>query len=290
MSMATFTHWYNNATGAGDPLRKIADNARRPARYESPAGQSQFQNDIAVHQPMDPGAYNPVCLRHCLAGEEITAPIPAFLSRVVSSVGFKQNFCAAVDSSPLTPTLSRDPSAGEWTRLDELAAGEEDADALLHVPARVLDPSAPSHRAVFATFDPDDSLEPDGFRSRFHDRMLTGHGANETPADYAVYRLALEDRSRDSTRTETKVLLAYQADRMGTKLYPVPPDAGWHPRFRAITPSDSVPYGRTFPDGSDPTDHAAGRCGENEVVHPNDGIPLDEAYVRSLGSTSCAPS
>ena len=100
-------------------------------------------------------------------------------------------------------------------------------------------------------------------------------------------RLATEDRPRRSQPTTTKLLLHYPREGVGASRFPVPADAGWHPRFRAITPDDPHFCGRTFPDGSDPEEHAKAICGENEVVHPNEGIPCSAVYVVSLGQTSC---
>ena len=177
----------------------------------------------------------------------------------------------------------------KWAPVSEFLPGLEDADAPIFVPAAVKNTKESAARAVFAAFDENDQPPQNGQPTpAFLDRVRADHGSSMTVADYAVYRLATGGRPTQQQPVRTKVLLYYPRDRAGTAHFPVPADAEWHSRFRAIAPQDPHYCGRTFPDGSDPAEHAKGICGENEVVHDNRGLPWSEVFVISLGETSCA--
>jgi len=288
--MPSFDEWYEWAIGQGNDWRRVVTNARRPARYRREAAMGEFQDHIAACFPLGCDDYHATCLPHHLQGDEVAEePLPPYLTRMVDDTHLDYALERAVGGSPMTGARPLPAGQRRWTRASELLPSREDEDAALFVPARVLDEDRPSARAVFATFDEDDEApQAHGPAPRFHERVRNDHGTAETQADYAVYRLATADRPRRNQPTITKLLLHYPREPVGTPRFPVPADAGWHPRFRAIAPEDPHFCGRTFPDGSGPDEHSRGICGENEVVHANEGIPCSTVHVISLGETSCS--
>jgi len=286
--MASFDEWYDWAVGQGDDWRKVAGNARRDARYEKPDSMQSFQDDVGKSFPSVEDAYGKVCLRHHLRGEQVAEEhLPPYLTRMVAERYVKYALERVLGGEALTNAVAvpRDT----WKLAAELLPSRENEDDPLFVPADVVDEEEPEKRAVFATFEETD-LAPvdDKPQPGFLDRVNRDHGAWGTAADYAVLRLATEDRPASGKPVSTKVLLHYPHADVGEARFPVPADANWHPRFRAITAADPHYCGRTFPDGADPQAHAEGTAGENEVVHKNRGIPCSRVYVISLGGTSCA--
>jgi len=290
--MPTFDDWYDWASGQGQDWDKVAANARREARYEAPDGMRVFQDSIADDFPQSPADYQATCLPHHLSGEEVaTEHLPTGLTRMVGSSGLEGALDGAIGGSTLPRPRPAPISEAHWTRISDLLPSREDADEALFVPAKPVDVDDPAGRAVFAAFDEEDELPAGGPpQSRFLERLRADRGTAMTVADYAVYQLATDPRPQQNQALRVQVLLCYPRQGIGAPLYPVPPDACWHPRFRAIAASDPHYCGRTFPDGAAPGDHASGLVGENEIVHRNEGIACDEIYVISLGSTSCAGS
>lgn len=250
---------------------------------------AEFQDAIGKAQATARDDYNRVCLPLHLRGAFVVEErlVPR-LTRMITNAHFESGLRDAMGGPMAAPPFQAQPSQFAWSLVSDLLASREDADALVFFPARILDENRPEARAVFATFDGQDT-EPEGSapNPRFLARVRQRHGPGETVADYAVYRLATEGRPATNQPVTPKLLIHYPRRRVNPCRFPVPADAGWHPRFRAITPTDSHYCGRTFPDGSAPEEHSKGICGENEVTHPNNGIPCSEVWVTSLGETSC---
>jgi len=288
--MATFQDWYDGAVGQGGDWQAVADNARRGARYADPTDQSRFQDAVGKADPKIPGDFGSACLPHHLKGEPIAGvAFPSHWTRVVTLDFLTRSLerLGGGDGLPSSAPVIAGVREDAWVPVSQLLPTSEGAEEAMLPPARVLDESHPADRAVFATFDPDD-LPPEAGqpRPRFLDRVRTDHGTWGTTADYAVHRLATDRRPLPGQPVDTKVLLHYPRERVGAPLFSVPADAMFNPLFRAITPGDPHPCGRTFPEGSNPVDHAHGACGENEVVHPNDAIPCAQVFVITLGKTS----
>ena len=290
--MTAFSDWYAEATGRGGDLTRVAQNAQRPARYEQPAAQQQFHEAIGRSRPFDKNAYGQSCYGHHLTGEPVdeSALVPhlvrlvneAFLRHGVRGLGW-----ALLDGTDLVGR----PSKTHWQPVSEALADPDLGDALLFVPARPVDGAPPDDRAVFATFDGADCAPVPAAgapQCSILDRVRRDVRPGESEADYAVYRLATDTRPANAGEVRAKTLLSFPRDRVGTCRFPVPPDAGWNPFFRAMAPGDPHSCGRTWPEGSSEDDHRLCRCGENEVVHRNAGIPCREVFVISLGETTIA--
>jgi len=208
--------------------------------------------------------------------------LPDCLTRIVGHRGFEGALNDVAREAGFAGKGAPLLSASSWSCVADLLESREDGDERLFV-------AAPATRAVFATFDVDDQLPGNAPpQSAFLQRIETDHGQSMSVADHAVHRLATEDRPKPQKPVRTKVLLCYRREAAGAARFPVPPDAGWNPRFRAVQPGSACSCGRTFPDGATPEEHSAGTAGENEVVHPNEGIPCTMVYVISLGKTSRA--
>jgi len=147
---------------------------------------------------------------------------------------------------------------------------------------------ADPNTAVFSTFDRQDGLDDrKAPRCKLLERARQQQGPSMTLADVAAERLARLRVKRDGRPVrDPQMLWFYERETVGDCRYPTPADAGFYPRFRAVGPGDPHFCGRTFPVGAAPEDHAAGRCGENEVVHANAPIPCEKVFVRGLGKYS----
>ena len=71
MNMTTFKDWYQSAVTKGGDWAGVAENAKRPARYEKPETQTQFQEAIAAANPSDQASFEATCLPFHLTGEPL---------------------------------------------------------------------------------------------------------------------------------------------------------------------------------------------------------------------------
>lgn len=290
--MPSFDDWYEWAIAEGEGWEKVAANAKREARYARKEAAQEFRQSIGQRFPKTHNAYKKACFPHHLEGEEVADEhLPDYLTYMGEQGHLDQAVARIVDEWVLLRANPIRVSQTKWIRVSDLLPSREYADGRLFVLAQVIDKGKPAARAVFATFDADDKA-PENHRPqpKFLQRVRELCRASETVADCAVRRLGMNDRPKPQQDQKPKVLFHYPQHRVAPSRFPVPADARWNPRFRAIRPQDNHYCGRTFPDGSDPADHANGICGENEVVHGNERIPWSEVYVISLGKTSCRES
>ena len=110
----------------------------------------------------------------------------------------------------------------------------------------------------------------DLFRQFFRENKSESiQGFRMTLADEAVYRFALV---LDKKVEKEYVLLYYDRTAFASFLMPVPPDAGFFPLFRPVTPEEGHSFGRTCPG-------RPGDCkedlAEDELVHPNSSVAYD---------------
>jgi len=111
MATNVFQLWYSWAVSqAGEGWREVAENAKRPARYEQPQTMREFQEAIGrVPFPQTPEAFNERCRPFHLRGEIVSPDVlPTHLTRMTSVVQLVKSATAEYGGVP--PATGTNPT------------------------------------------------------------------------------------------------------------------------------------------------------------------------------------
>lgn len=284
----SFQDWCDWARDQSDDSKwpHIADIAAADAKYGNDDHREDFQEEIGNEHPQEKQSYREICWDHPLKGAPVAGTPSEYLTRckLTETVNKLRS-----DLFRQSGDIDRRNHAGEY-QPQELSRTEwKHAGEALDIPPEYWDADFfvarpvgdPDDRCVFATpQEGDDAVpSPDGYVPQFYRTIQSDRRPGETEADCAVYRLALDVRGAD--RAEDWILMYYPRTNIGdgSCFYPVPPDAGFHPQFRPVSPNSNEPFGRTCPG---PLGNCDDDRAEPELVHPNVPLTPTDVWIRSL--------
>lgn len=291
MSFQDWCDWAcNQPNDSGWP--HVANIAEADAKYDADDHRDRFQQDLGSEHPQDKQRYREICWRYPLKGTSVSGAPSEYLTRckkVEKLLGYNRELVRR------SGDIDRRNHGNQYRPPGLSGSGWRPADEALEIAPEyrrddffVARPvGAPDDRCVFATPQDGDDAAPssDGHTPQFYRTIQSDRRPGETEADCAVYRLAIDVRGAD--RDEDWVLLYYPRTNIeeDSCLYPVPPDAGFHPQFKPVPPNSDEPFGRTCP--GEPGDCDDDRA-EPELVHPNVSLTPPDVWILPLDNDTPA--
>ena len=284
--MPSFDQWYdwamdvskNPPSDTSDPLvwKHVAQNAMVRACYSDAKGCEAFKEKLAEKAPKTEMDFEKICWTFQLTGSPVSQEPSRYLTRCITLEALRRNVEKMLQDRGVSVDVEVvGLESDTWKPLaDSMDLSDEFVELGLHLADHKANP-------VFASLAEGDDASPDashvpGFWQKIQDEK----GFRMTLADEAVYRFALV---LDKKVEKEYVLLYYDRAAFASFLMPVPPDAGFFPLFRPVTPEEGHSFGRTCPG-------RPGDCkedlAEDELVHPNSSVAYDAVWAVSLGRTS----
>jgi hypothetical protein len=290
VSFQDWCNWAHNQPDDSD-WPHVASIAAADAKYEDKADQRNFQSTIGDEHPQEKKAYREICWKYPLTGAPVSGTPPQYLTRCKEIEKLRSYNRELVrrtgDRDRRNHPTQYQPSgfsASEWQSVADAfdLAPEYQSDDFY----AAYSTGTPNEKCVFATpQNGDDEPPSDEHTPQFYRTIQIDQRADETEADCAVYRLALDSRGAD--QADDYVLLYYPRTNIedDSCFYPVPPDAGTHPLFKPVSPRSSNAFGRTCPG---PLGNCNDARSEPELVHPNVPLTPSNVWIRPLDNENPA--